>query len=75
MTTKERVGMRRYSVGFLIGSMVVLLAGVLQTALSFMNQHAHPEWSAPASLALVTIVPYLIVSGLLFLVYRRAVRD
>lgn len=63
------------AVVWLVGSIIVLAAGLTHAAVDFYEHLAHPEWSAPASVTFVVAVPYLIVSGLLFFLFRRSLRQ
>lgn len=44
---------------------VALIGGIVHVSLAFWEHSQHPEWSAPASVDVIYIVPYVVVAGIL----------
>lgn len=48
----------------------VLLFGALDTGKEYIRFQEHPEWSAPAYLVLLKLIPYLVVVLVIFAILQ-----
>lgn len=61
--------MRRWAWSLLVAAGIVLIAGIVHVGLAFSEHVRHPEWSAPAYVTIIYIVPYVLAAATLASLY------
>ena len=65
MTPAGARGTHRWTLLLMVAAGMVLIGGIAHVSLAILEHQRHPEWSAPAYVNLINLVPYLLVAAVL----------